>query len=103
VQDGFKRVYRAVSEAEYQQIMQTGTFEPSPGNGYIMGKWFSDTVDSVNAHAAGLFPDGNFRIMEADIPVNAPSLYSHPNLDGRGPATFIGMDDLQGVNPRPFK
>ena len=51
----------------------------------------------------GLFPDGKFRLIEVDVPDNAPSLYRLPNLDGRGPARYLHMDDLQGLSPRPLE
>ncbi len=40
--------------------------------------------------------------IEADDPDNAPSLFRLPNLDGRGPARFLRMDDLKGIVHRPI-
>ena len=99
VPQGHTRVYRAVSEAEYQDILRTGRFNPHPNA--LEGRWFADSLEGAQAHGKGLYPDGNFRIIEADVPNNAPSLFQLPNLDGRGPARFLHLDDLQNVTPRP--
>lgn len=99
--NGFRRVYRAVCEAEYQDALQSGEFRPGPPNSYQFGKCFSDTLESARAHGEGLFPDGEFRLLEADVPENAPSMHRHPNIDQRGPATYLDLDDLKGVVPRP--
>jgi len=57
------RAYRAVSEAEYQQILRTGRFEVGPNS--VEGKYFADTVEGAMAHGEGLHGAGNFRIIEA--------------------------------------
>jgi hypothetical protein len=101
VPQGHTRVYRAVSEAEYQQILRTGRFEQGPNS--LEGKWFADTLEGAQAHGRALHPQGGFRIIEADVPNNAPSLFQQPNLDGRGPARFLHMDDLGNVRPRPVE
>jgi hypothetical protein len=98
VPPGHTRVYRAVSEAEYQQILRTGKFEQGPNS--LEGKWFADSLEGAQAHGKGLYPDGKFRIIEADVPDDAPSLYRVPNLDGHGPARYLDMNDLQNVTPR---
>jgi len=97
---GCTRVYRAVSEAEYQQILRTGRFEVGPNS--MEGKWFADSLDGAAAHGRALEGSGSFRLIEADVPNNAPSLFQQPNLDGRGPARYLHIDDLQGVTPRPI-
>jgi hypothetical protein len=50
-----------------------------------------------------LYPGGKYRLIEADIPDDAPSLFRQPNLDGRGPARFLHVDDLKDVVPRPLE
>ena len=57
VAQGYTRAYRAVSEAEYQQILRTGTFEVPPGGpGFspMEGKWFADSVEGATAHGNAL-------------------------------------------------
>jgi hypothetical protein len=61
------------------------------------------SAEGAHAHATGggktlgLFPDGNYRIIEVDIPNNAPSLSTRPNLDVHGPAFYLHNDDLPNL------
>ncbi len=89
VPEGYTRVYRAVSEAEYEQILRTGKFEVPPGRpGFspMNAKWFADSAEGAAAHGNSLpgLGKGKYRIIEADVPNNPPSLYRHPNMDGLG-------------------
>jgi hypothetical protein len=67
------------------------------------GKWFADSIESASAHGSALQGPGNFRLIEADLPNNATSLYQHPNIDGRGPGRYLDINDLNGVTPRPVR
>jgi hypothetical protein len=96
----FERVYRAVSEAEYQQILATGTFEVVPQG--CEGKHFADSAEGARRFGEARFGSGRFRIVEAEVPAEAASLYRWRNLDGFGPARFLHIDDLVGVRPRPY-
>lgn len=96
---GYTRVYRAVSEVEYRQIMATATFEAVPQS--AEGKHFADTLKGAQAHGDSLHGSGQYHIVEADVPDEAPSLFRWANLDGKGPARFLHIDDLKGVRPRP--
>ena len=99
VPEGYTRVYRAVSETEYKEILRTGRFNQGPNS--LEGKWFADTLEGAKAFGKALYPNGKYRIIEADVPNNAKSLYRLPNLDGRGPARYLHLDDLQKIAPRP--
>lgn len=96
-----ERVYRAVSEKEYQQILTTGTFEVVPQG--CEGKHFADTPEIARRFGEALFGVGLFQIVEAEVPSEAPSLYRWTNLDGFGAARFLHMDDLIEVRPRPYR
>ena len=96
----FTTAYRAVSQAEYDDALATGSFNQGPNS--LEGKWFADSYDNALLHGDALQGPGNFNILEADLPNNAPSLFKLQNLDGRGPATYIHLDDLNGVTPRPY-
>jgi RHS repeat-associated protein len=98
VKKGHTRVYRAVSEEEYKDILDCGKLRQGPNS--LEGKWFADSLEGANAHGNGLFPGGKFRLVEVDIPDDAPSLFRLPNLDGRGPARYLHNDDLPGLSPR---
>ncbi|HEY5315520.1 MAG TPA: hypothetical protein VIK18_23520 [Pirellulales bacterium] len=39
-------------------------------------------------------------MIAADLPDDAPSFFWLPNLDNKGPARYLGIDDLSGVVPR---
>lgn len=97
----FERVYRAVSEEEYLQILATGTFEVVPQG--CEGKHFADTTEGARRFGEALFGSGRFWIIEADVPAEAASLYRWTNLDGFGSARFLHKDDLVGVRPRPYR
>jgi hypothetical protein len=97
---GHTRVYRAVSEAEYQDILKTGQLRQGPNS--MEGKWFADTIDGVKLHGDALEGAGKYRIIEVDIPDNLPSLHLDPNLDLRGPARYLDGIDLPNLKPRIF-
>jgi hypothetical protein len=101
VPPGHTRVYRAVSEAEYQDILATGRFRE--GINSLGGKWFADSLDGARLHGDDLYPDGAYRILEADVPDDAPTLYQSPNLDGFGPARYLDVLDLNDVTPRIYE
>jgi hypothetical protein len=84
---GFTRAFRAVGEEEYEDILATGEFRPGPNS--LEGKWFADSLEGAKAHGNVLYPDGNFRLVEADLPNDARSLFRLPNLDGKGPARYL--------------
>jgi hypothetical protein len=100
VPTGHTRVYRAVSEAEYQDILASSQFRAAPNS--LEGKWFADSAECAKAHGEALFPGSSYRLIQADVPDDVPSLFRHENLDGLGPARFLHIDDLKGVVPRPL-
>jgi hypothetical protein len=98
---GYARVFRALSENEYEQILTTSNFaivrEGSEG------KHFADTVEGARRFGEALKGIGQFRLIEAYVPDDAPSLFQWDNLDGRGPARFLHIDYLQDVEPKPYE
>ena len=75
-------------------LFKTRKFSVGPNS--VEGKYFADTLDGVVKHGNTLEGSGRYSIIQADLPNNAPSLYTWPNLDGNGPARFLHIDDLQG-------
>jgi hypothetical protein len=67
------------------------------------GKHFADTPEGARRFGEALFGSGRFQIVEAEVPVEAPSLYRWTNLDGFGAARFLHMDDLVEVRPQPYR
>ena len=100
IPEGHSRAYRAVSEAEYQDIIASGQLRQGPNS--MEGKWFADSLEGVHLHSDALHGPGNYRIMEVDIPDDAPSLFQDPNLAGFGPARYLDIDDLPDVITRPM-
>jgi hypothetical protein len=98
IRPGHTRVFRAIGEAEYLDVLNSGQFREGPGT--LEGKWFADTLDGALAYAARFYSDGRYWILEAEVPNEAPSLFQEPNLDGHGPARYLDVDDLIGVSPR---
>lgn len=94
---GYKRVYRAVSLEEYEDIRRTGRLNPSPYG--TEGKYFADSLDGAHLHGVGLEGSRKYHIITADVLEDAPSTEFFPNMDLRGPARYIHCDDLQGVSP----
>jgi len=100
VRDLSMALFNQYPTTPYDSALSTGQF--SQGLNSLEGKWFADSYSNALLHGNALEGFGNFQILEADLPDNAPSLFKVPNLDGRGPATYIHLDDLQGVTPRPY-
>jgi hypothetical protein len=90
------RLYRAVSAAECEQVLSTGTLEIIPGS--LEGKWFAESLVHARAWGqmlAGLSGKPHDKIVVASVadPV-AARLFRVPLLDGVGPARFAGVSDL---------
>ena len=51
IPQGHTRVYRAVSEAEYQDVLRTGQLRQGPNS--MEGKWFADSLEGAQAHGRG--------------------------------------------------
>lgn len=91
-------VYRAVSLVEWKQIDRTRRFETVPEG--CEGKHFWDSLDGAVKFGTKLLGAGNFCVIEAEVSEEASSLYRWLDLDGCGPARFLGIDDLRDVEPR---
>ncbi len=93
---GYTRGFRAVSEAEYQDILKTGKLRGGSRNG-LEGKWFSESLEGATKHGNELHKGEPYRIIEAFLPDDAPSLHLDPNIDGHGPSRYIGPEDLDDI------
>lgn len=83
-----------------KQEIGDGRFRTIEGK-TMSGKWFSDSAEGAARHGDALHGPGRYRIIEADVADNAPSLFQKPNLDGRGPARWLDIEDLDDVVARP--
>ncbi|MBI5880045.1 MAG: hypothetical protein HZB53_20540 [Chloroflexi bacterium] len=85
------RLYRAVSEAEFEQLLETGRFQIMPGT--LEGKFFAETPD--HARQWGQLFGGPFHVIEIDLDdLVANQLMRIERLDGIGPARFARVDEL---------
>lgn len=90
---GTTTLFRAVSEAEYQQLMQTGRFAARPNS--LGGKFFAESAADAARWGDVLRGAGNYRIISAELPTSAADqLMRWVRLDGIGPARFGELEQL---------
>ncbi|HEV7746081.1 MAG TPA: RHS repeat-associated core domain-containing protein [Pyrinomonadaceae bacterium] len=87
-------LYRAVSEAEFEQLMETGTFQPGPNS--LGGKWFAESAEHAEQWGRAMYEGtGGFRVIDMKIPaVQAARLMRIESLDGIGPARYAELEQL---------
>jgi hypothetical protein len=84
-----KVLYRAMSNAEFQQLMRTGQFHA--GSNSLSGKWFAETLPSALRWGKALEGTG-FRVVEIQVRTNAAQQFMrHERLDGIGPALYAEL------------
>ena len=94
--EGTTTLYRAVGEAEFEQIMRTGTFQAGPNS--LAGKWFAESVEHAAQWGQLMEGKGAFKIVDAQIPtVQANKFMRLERLDGIGPARYAELDQLNNA------
>lgn len=90
------KLYRVMSEAEYQSVITNGKFVP-----YDMAmeeKWFATSADDAAKWANSFYPDGNYRMIEVHVDTNSLSqMYFSPKLDNIGPAYCSSLEVLENA------
>jgi len=100
--EGITKLYRAVSEAEFKQIMQTGKFETGPNS--LTGKFFAESLGDAGKWGDILQGPGNYKIVEMTLPTDSASqLMRWDRLDGIGPARYGELEQLEGAILRPIE
>jgi hypothetical protein len=95
-------LYRAVSEAEWQQLMRTGKFEAVPSS--LEGKFFAESAEDAAQWGEMLEGASHYRIVEVNLPTSvANSLLRWEKLDGIGPARYGELYQLYDAVVRPFR
>lgn len=90
-------LYRAVSKAELDDIMDKHIFRPKPGSGSMDAKWFWEQASSAKGFSR-IFPSLN-NYVKITIPKNIIELgYRVHNLDNLGPAVSFIDDSLDALN-----
>ncbi|MDQ1637725.1 MAG: hypothetical protein QOF62_1064 [Pyrinomonadaceae bacterium] len=92
-EEGTTTLYRAVSNAEFEQVMRTGTFEGGPM--MSLGKHFAETAEDAAQWGLKLEGKGGFKVVDVRIPtVQAEKFQRWERLDGIGPARYAEFKDL---------
>jgi len=88
--------YRAVSEAEFQDLSQSGKLRK--GSNSLEGKWFAETADDAAKWGEALQGPGNYWIIELEVPAEmAEQLFRVDKLDNIGPACYCELDQLEYI------
>jgi hypothetical protein len=88
------RLYRAISDAEYQQIIKTGKFETGPSS--MGGKFFAERASDAAKWGDYFYgPGGNYRIIEIELRGSVANNFMRwERLDGIGPARYAELEQL---------
>ncbi len=87
------KLYRAVSEAELQDLVQQGKFRQVPDS--LEGKWFAESPSDAAKWGDILQGPGNYRIIEIEVsPEMAEQFFRVDKLDNIGPARYGDLDQL---------
>jgi hypothetical protein len=93
------RLFRAVSEGEFLQIMENGSFQEVAQS--ASGKYFATTA--VHAASWGEKPmgHGNFRVIQVDYSTDVVAeFFPFENLDQIGPAFYVTIEQAnQFIDP----
>ena len=93
---GTTKLYRAVSQAEFEQLMSTGRFEAGPNA--LEGKFFAESVQDAATWGEALEGPGRYRIVEVELPTDVANNFMRwAGLDGIGPARYGEFNQLQDV------
>jgi RHS repeat-associated protein len=88
--------FRAVSDAELQDIRATGGLRPHPEGRSMQDKWFSETAEGAEAFRKN-YPELK-HVVEAEVPKSTyDKSYRHPNIDQTGPGFAVPPEELGNV------
>jgi hypothetical protein len=88
------KLYRAVSQDEFTEIMSTGTFKPAQNS--LMGKFFAESAEDAATWGRLFYKGGPFRIVEVEVRADAARAFMRwKRLDGIGPARYAEISELE--------
>ncbi|HWS44193.1 MAG TPA: hypothetical protein VN421_14045, partial [Pseudoflavonifractor sp.] len=91
------KLYRVMSDAEYQSIINNGG-KFSPYDRAMEEKWFAISSEDAVKWAEKFYPDGQYRMIEIEVPIDSLNqMYRVEKLDGIGPAYSGGIDFLNSI------
>ena len=97
---GTTTLFRAVSEAEFTQVMKTGAFEAGPNS--LGGKFFAGSAADAAKWGEALNGAGNFKVLQVELPTSTVGQMMHwQRLDGIGPAWYGELPQLGGATITP--
>ena len=90
------RLFRAVSYAELQDIVNFGVLRSGPPS--FQGKWLAETPDDAAEWGRRLYQGSPFHLIEVEMDdAAANGSFRLANLDLIGPARFADIPDLPGI------
>jgi hypothetical protein len=99
---GTTRLYRAVSHAEFGELMKTGKFAAGPNS--LGGKFFAESAEHAAQWGERLQGAGNYRIITVDVPTSAAGQFMRwVKLDAIGPARYAELEQLGSAVIGVFK
>ena len=87
--------FRAVSQAEFEAISESGAFESQLGG--VEGKYFSDTLEQAVSFGERQYGGGNFGVVQAQFPTSAVGARINPITEG--PGFFVPNVNLSSGTP----
>ena len=88
------KLYRVMSEAEYDSVMSNKKFLPY--SKAMEEKWFATTKSDASKWGNIFYPDGKYKMVEVDIDKSYLSkMYKSQCLDGIGPAYCSSLKVLE--------
>ena len=99
---GMVTLYRAVSEEEFQQLLNTDQFQTASHT--LEGKFFAETPEHAVAWGEALEGSGQYRIVEVQLTTHvADELIRWERLDGIGPARYADLSQLEHATIRLYE
>jgi hypothetical protein len=96
------KLYRAVGEAEFQDLTQNRVFQSGPSS--LEGKWFAESADDAAKWGEALLGSGNYRVIEVELPAEmAEQFFRMQRLDNIGPARYGELHQLRDATFREVK
>ena len=101
-ENGTITLYRAVGQAEYDQLMSTGKF--AQGMNSLGGKFFAESAADAAKWGDQLEGPGNYRIISAELPESTADQFMRwDRLDAIGPARYGELNQLTEAVVRSVK
>jgi RHS repeat-associated protein len=86
-------LYRAVSEAEFNELMETGVFQA--GRNSLGGKFFAESLENASMWGEAFYGAGKFRLIQATVPTSVANTFLRwASLDNIGPARYAELEQL---------